>query len=173
MPRISIFSATTPTMALKSLSPSWRTVISISSIPLPCGSSRNPDPAKEVTQRVFVALARNAAKLHHRPVLTGWLHETAHSFAVTTVRSEERRPARERHAMMIDSLNSDEAYAAWDRLAPDLDAALARLNQADREAILRRYFERKSAREKFEEPEIGKLGGALEAQVSPATDNQQ
>jgi DNA-directed RNA polymerase specialized sigma24 family protein len=62
---------------------------------------RNPGFAEEVTQRVFIALARNAVKLQQRPVLTGWLHETARNFAVTTVRSEERRRQREQEAATL------------------------------------------------------------------------
>ena len=35
----------------------------------------------------------------------------------------------------------------WDHLAPHLDTALGELNEPDRDALLLRYFERKSARE--------------------------
>ncbi|MBI4662244.1 MAG: hypothetical protein HY735_25780 [Verrucomicrobia bacterium] len=65
---------------------------------------RDASLAEDVTQRVFVALARNAVKLQRRPVLTGWLHETARNFAVTTVRSEERR---RRHQDGTDEVNSN------------------------------------------------------------------
>src|SRR5262245_44243925 len=108
---------------------------------------RNPGFAEEVTQRVFIALARNAGKLQQRPVLTGWLHETARNFAVTTVRSEERRRLREQEAAALRSLDSDDPQAVWDRIAPHLDGALAQLGEEDRDAILLRYFERKTARE--------------------------
>jgi len=57
---------------------------------------RNAGLAEEVSQGVFVALARNAEKLRHRAVLAGWLHQTARNFALETVRSEERRRQRER-----------------------------------------------------------------------------
>ena len=33
--------------------------------------------AEDVTQGAFVALAKNAAQLTNRPVLSGWLHRTA------------------------------------------------------------------------------------------------
>src|SRR6185436_11277256 len=59
---------------------------------------RNAGLAEEVSQRVFVALARNAEKLEDRAILAGWLHKTARNFALETVRSEERRRHREREA---------------------------------------------------------------------------
>ena len=108
---------------------------------------RNADLAEEVSQRVFVALARNAAKLEYRAVLTGWLHQTARNFALETVRSEERRRQREREAATIRDLDSDDTQAAWDQIAPHLDTALAQLGEADRDVILLRYFERKTAKE--------------------------
>jgi FtsX-like permease family/Sigma-70 region 2 len=38
---------------------------------------RDPDMAKDVTQAVFLALAKQAGKLAGRPVLAGWLHRAA------------------------------------------------------------------------------------------------
>ncbi len=40
-----------------------------------------------------------------------------------------------------------EPDAVWDHIAPHLDAALSELSEADRDAVLLRYFERQSARE--------------------------
>src|SRR5437762_13509164 len=58
---------------------------------------RDTNLAEDVPQRVFLALAQHSAKLQWRLSLTGWLHETAHDFAINAVRSEERRPRREHH----------------------------------------------------------------------------
>jgi hypothetical protein len=41
----------------------------------------------------------------------------------------------------------DDSDATWKNVAPFLDAALEELNEGDRDAVLLRYFERKSARE--------------------------
>jgi len=109
--------------------------------------------AEDVTQGVFVALAQNAARLTHRAVLSGWLHRTAQNLAANTVRSEVRRRCREQEAATMNELLTSEPEASWEELAPHLDAALGELNEADRDALLLRYFEKKSA------PEIAALLG--------------
>ena len=52
--------------------------------------------AQDVTQRVFADLARKAAKLSDRTVLSGWLYRSAQFAASDVVRSERRRRARSR-----------------------------------------------------------------------------
>ena len=47
----------------------------------------------------------------------------------------------------MESHHSNEMEAVWDQMAPHLDGVLAQLSEADRDAILLRYFERKTARE--------------------------
>src|SRR5262249_25087523 len=96
---------------------------------------RNAELAEEVSQRVFVALARNAEKLQDRAVLAGWLHQTARNFALETVRSEERRRQRERESAAFRDLHTNDAQPVWDQIALHLDAALAQLDQEDRDAI--------------------------------------
>jgi RNA polymerase sigma factor (sigma-70 family) len=101
--------------------------------------------AKDVTQCAFLALAKNAAQLTDRPVLSGWLHRTAHNIAAQTVRSDVRRRAREQEAAAMNELH--EPDAVWEDIAPHLDDALGELSEADRDALLLRYFEGKSARQ--------------------------
>src|SRR5512135_2510035 len=93
----------------------------------------NPQIARDVTQCVFVALAQQARKLAARPVLSGWLHRTAHNLASTAVRAEVRRRKREQEAMSMISLsNSQEPN--WQEIQPVLDDELAQLGEADRDA---------------------------------------
>ena len=101
--------------------------------------------AQDVTQGVFLALARNAAQLTDRPVLSGWLHRTAQNIAAQTVRTDVRRRVREQEAAAMNELLSAEPDALWEHIAPQLDTALGELSEADRDALLLRYFERKSA----------------------------
>jgi RNA polymerase sigma factor (sigma-70 family) len=101
--------------------------------------------AQDVTQGVFVALAQNARQLTEHPVLSGWLHRTTRNLAANIVRSETRRRAREQEAAAMNQLS--ESDATWEIIAPHLDEALGELTEEDRDALLLRYFEKKSGRE--------------------------
>lgn len=111
---------------------------------------------EDVTQGVFVALAQNAAKLAGRTVLSGWLHRTARNLAANAIRSEVRRRAREQEAAAMNQLLSADPEIPWDAIAPHLDAALADLADSDRDALMLRFFEKKSA------PEIAGILGINE-----------
>jgi len=103
--------------------------------------------AEDVAQGVFVALAKNAGQLTTRPVLSGWLHRTAQNIAAQTVRTETRRRVREQESAAMSELLAAEPATHWQEIAPHLDAALGALSEPDRDAVMLRYFERKSARE--------------------------
>jgi RNA polymerase sigma factor (sigma-70 family) len=103
--------------------------------------------AEDVTQGVFVALAQNARQLMEHPVLSGWLHRTTQNLASKAVRSDVRRRAHEQEAATMNELLSAEPDVVWEHIAPHLDTALGELGEADRDALLLRYFERKSASE--------------------------
>ena len=106
---------------------------------------RDAHLAEDVTQSVFVALAQNARQLTNRAVLSGWLHRTTQNLAANAVRSDVRRRAREQEAAAMNELQ--EPDAVWEQVAPHLDDALGELSEADRDALLLRYFEDKSAHE--------------------------
>ncbi len=98
------------------------------------------DAAKDVTQNVFVALARNGPRLTDRIVLAGWLHGTTRNIAVKAVRTDARRRAREQEATAMNQLLSAETDPSWEQIAPQLDEALGELSEPDRDALLLRYF---------------------------------
>ena len=98
--------------------------------------------AQDVSQTVFIALARQAAPLSRRTELVGWLYTSTHHVAAKLKRTEQRRAQREQEAHAMNEINADNRAAAdWDRLRPVLDAAMHGLSDADREAILLRYFQ--------------------------------
>jgi len=118
----------------------------------------NPHQAEEITQAVFVILARKSGRLSSRVILSGWLYQTARLTAVTFIRSAIRRARREQEAYMQSVLNESES-GVWTQIAPLLDAAMAGLNETDRHAVLLRFFDGKSM------GEIGAALGANEAAV--------
>ncbi|HTO02197.1 MAG TPA: TonB family protein [Opitutus sp.] len=98
--------------------------------------------ARDVTQLVFVDLARKAGSLAGRRVLAGWLFVSTRYAAAKLVRQERRRQIREQEAfIMNDHVDNREASCDWSQVRPLLDDALAELSEADREAILLRFFE--------------------------------
>lgn len=103
--------------------------------------------AEDIAQAVFVALAQNAGRVAGHPVLAGWLHLTTRNLAANAIRTAMRRHAREEEALVMNELLSHEENGAWEEIAPLLDSALGELDQDDRDAVLLRYFERKTARE--------------------------
>jgi len=108
--------------------------------------TRNAHQAEEITQAVFVLLARKSRQLGKRVILSGWLCRTARLSAVTFVRSEIRRSRREEEAHMQNLLNESESEV-WPQIAPLLDAAMAGLSEADHDAVALRFFDGKSMKE--------------------------
>ncbi len=101
---------------------------------------QNPHHAEEITQAVFVILARKSGRLHGRVVLSGWLYHAARLTAANFLRRETQRARREHEAYMQSILNESEPDV-WPQLAPMLDAAMAGLGERDRDAIVLRFFE--------------------------------
>jgi RNA polymerase sigma factor (sigma-70 family) len=108
---------------------------------------RDSSLAEDVSQNVFLALARSCNKVRKTACLPAWLHQTTHHLASNVVRSEVRRRVREQEAATMNELLSADPVPNWEALAPQLDDALLELSAVDRDALLRRYFQRQPARE--------------------------
>ncbi len=65
----------------------------------------DPSAAEEITQAVFIILAKKAAQLRHAKALSSWLFQAARLTANNFMRSEARRHRREQEAHMQSVLN--------------------------------------------------------------------
>jgi RNA polymerase sigma factor (sigma-70 family) len=101
--------------------------------------------AEDVTQIVFIGLARKAAAFPSGVMLGGWLHQHTFHVATKALRAERRRQSRETQAMQMNAL-SDDSGNHWQKIAPLLDEAITRLGAEDRQAILLRFFEQRDFR---------------------------
>ena len=101
---------------------------------------RDAHQAQEITQAVFIVLARKAAQLRHDRALPGWLFQTTRLTANNFLRSEFRRQRREQEAYMQSTLNQPEENV-WRQIAPGLDLAVEKLGETDRRAIVLRFYE--------------------------------
>lgn len=109
-------------------------------------STGAPHSAEEVTQVVFIILAKKAGQLRRGAVLSGWLYHTARLTAANYLRTEIRRQKREQEAHMRSQLN-ETGPDAWLQVAPLLEPAMADLSEPDRNLIVLRFFENKTSRE--------------------------
>ncbi len=101
--------------------------------------------AQDVAQTVFCDLARKASSLPGDVVLAGWLYRHTCLKTAEAVRAENRRRLREHLATETHNMDQPDD-SIWREVAPVLDEGMQRLNPADRDALILRYFQNASLR---------------------------
>jgi RNA polymerase sigma factor (sigma-70 family) len=108
--------------------------------------TRNSAMAEDISQCVFVALARKAKSIRSASVLGAWLMQTTRYTAANAMKVEARR---RRHEQAAGSLQSEIDQASdpaaqsdrtWLSVEPVLDAAISRLSSEDQSAIVLKFF---------------------------------
>ncbi|HTL59408.1 MAG TPA: sigma-70 family RNA polymerase sigma factor [Candidatus Limnocylindrales bacterium] len=109
---------------------------------------RDPHLAEEITQAVFIILARKAKSLSPKTILIGWLCRTTRYVSADTLKVQRRRQLREQESQMQQLSNSGESdSSAWNQIGPLLDEALNYLGQKEHDAVMLRFFDGKGLKE--------------------------
>jgi RNA polymerase sigma factor (sigma-70 family) len=95
--------------------------------------------AEEVTQAVFIILAKKASTLSPKTILPSWLCRTARYVSSDTLKIQRRRRIREQESQMQSLLN-EPASDAWNQIAPLLDDALDCLGEKEHDAVALRFL---------------------------------
>lgn len=99
--------------------------------------------AHDVTQAVFMLLAGKASSIAAAVPISAWLLRTTRYAANNALKMKRRREHHEREAAKQRLEASAPEAQSWAEVSPHLDGAIDSLGQADRSAIVLRYFENK------------------------------
>jgi RNA polymerase sigma factor (sigma-70 family) len=103
--------------------------------------------AEDVTQAVFIVLARKAAGLGENIILPAWLLRATHMACLNALRGESRRRRHERKAAQMMPESHITPEPVWSDISPLLDSAMNRLGAKSREALALRFFAGQSVKE--------------------------
>jgi RNA polymerase sigma factor (sigma-70 family) len=122
--------------------------------------------ARDVTQAVFLILAEKAGQLDTSKPLSAWLMQVTRYASANAVRSRARRVRHETKAAEMNHEARDQDQ--WESMSPLLDEGMSKLRSGDRDVLLLRFFEKKTAREVAEA--LGISEDAAEKRLSRAVE---
>ena len=106
----------------------------------------DPHLAEDITQAVFIVLARKAPRLTAGTVIPAWLLTVTKLTAANARRRKNNTRRREQETAVLNRNRTDTA-GDWSQIAPLLDDAIDALNETDRAAVVLRFFKRCSVNE--------------------------
>ena len=106
----------------------------------------DPELAEDVTQAVFILVAQKAPQLAAHRSFNGWLFRATRYCAANALKQQANRRRHEQEARTMRPETSL-GEPLWASLAPQLDGALANLGPLDREALLLKFYQGKTAAE--------------------------
>lgn len=107
---------------------------------------RDSHLAEEITQSVFILLARKAKSLGRKTILSGWLCRAARYVSADALKSQRRRQCREQESHMQPVVNQSDSDP-WNQIAPLLNEALNCLGTTEHDAVVLRFFEGKDLKQ--------------------------
>src|SRR4051812_41948982 len=99
--------------------------------------------ADDVTQAVFVVLAKKAGKVKQSGSISPWLFQVVQYVSRGALKMQRRRKFHEGKAAEMKAYETIEEVN-WGELSEMLDGAVGKLREIDRRAVLLRFYEQKS-----------------------------
>lgn len=110
----------------------------------------DPEQAKDVTQAVFILLARKARTFRSNVILPAWLFQTTRLVVAGLHKQGFRRRTREIKAAIMSETcvpSDNESASPLEEAIPLLDHSLSCLGETDRKVLLLHYFQQRSYRD--------------------------